>query len=254
MKLKTNPNYINFKFNNKNNKWYSYYNCSSCKNNILVEATKKYYLARNLKKKNICKKCSLKKQIGSGNPFFNKSHTSETKLKISKKRKGIRTSYHHSNPKYKKMWSKSKKKLWASGKMEDVRKKMSDLMKKRIANGDIKGYIRSKAEDEIILILNNMGVVCEPNYRLEGKIFDIYVPKFNLLIEYNGDYWHCNPKKYEETYWHKKKNKFAKEIWEYDKKKIYLAKKNNYICEIIWEYDYKKNPEIINKIINKYEQ
>jgi hypothetical protein len=36
----------------------------------------------------------------------------------------------------------------------------------------------------------------EHNYIIESKIFDVYLPQYNLLIEYNGDYWHCNPKKY----------------------------------------------------------
>lgn len=81
----------------------------------------------------------------------------------------------------------------------------------------------------------------------------IYIPKFKLLIEYNGDYWHCNPKKYNENYFNKKKNKTAKEIWEYDNKKLYISKKLGYACEVIWESDYKKNKNIINKIIEKYE-
>jgi G:T-mismatch repair DNA endonuclease (very short patch repair protein) len=85
-------------------------------------------------------------------------------------------------------------------------------------------------------------------------MFHIYIPKYNLLIEYNGDYWHCNPKKYEADYYNKKKNKTAKEIWEYDKNKLYLAKKYDYNCIVIWETDYKKNKNIIKEIFNNYEQ
>ena len=137
--------------------------------------------------------------------------------------------------------------------MEETRVKLSNLMKERISSGLLKSYNRSKAEDELILILENKNILVEPNYLLEGKIFDLYIPKFNLLVEYNGDYWHCNPKKYESDYLNVKKNKTAKELWEYDAYKLYLAKKNDYNCEVIWETDYKKNKNIILNLIEKYE-
>jgi G:T-mismatch repair DNA endonuclease (very short patch repair protein) len=87
---------------------------------------------------------------------------------------------------------------------------------------------------------------------LNGKIFDIFIPTINLLIEYNGDYWHCNPNKYLSDYFNHKKNKTAKEIWEYDLNKLYLAKNNGYNCLVIWESDYKKNKNIILKLIKDY--
>ena len=155
---------------------------------------------------------------------------------------------------YRKMFSDMKKNLWDSGKMEGVRKKMSDLMKKRISNGELKGYNRSKVEDEIIKTLTDLSIECSPNHIVESKIFDIFIPKFNLLIEYNGDYWHCNPIKYSYDYINKKKNKTAGEIWEYDKNKLYLAKNKGYNCVVVWETDYKKNKNIILEIIKNYEK
>jgi len=249
---KQNPIYKNFKFDGTN--WYTFYTCSTCNEDIKYYASKKYYLARNLEKKDKCKKCSLELQIGVGNPFYGKEHTQESIDKISISKSGVTTSDHMSKPKYREMFSKMKKELWASGKMEHVRIKMSNLMKQRIANGELKSYNRSKAEDEIIEILNDLNVKCEPNYIIESKIFDVYIPQYNLLIEYNGDYWHCNPNKYNSDYINKKKNMTAKEIWEHDKNKLYLAKKNNYTCEVIWESDYKKNKNIILEIIKRYEQ
>jgi hypothetical protein len=41
-------------------------------------------------------------------------------------------------------------------------------------------------------------------------------------------------------------------MWEYDTNKLDLAIKNGYTCEVIWENDYKKNKNIINDLINKY--
>ena len=98
-----------------------------------------------------------------------------------------------------------------------------------------------------------LNITHKTQYRLEGKSFDFYIPKYNLLIEYNGDYWHCNPNLYVETYFNKKKRMLAKDIWEYDKKKLQLSTKHGYNLEVIWESDYNKDPNIIFKILKKYE-
>lgn len=236
-----------------NGVWYGHWVCENCNEKILFSVNEKSLLNRNLKNKKICKKCSLLKQFGEGNPFFGKKHSDKTINKISQSRIGIRTSDHMSKPEYRELVSRLAKERWSNGSMEEVRIKMSNLMKKRISNGELKGYNRSKAEDEIIEILKKMDLESIPNFILEGKIFDIFIPKFNLLIEYNGDYWHCNPKKYDPNYFNTKKSKTAKEIWEYDKNKIDLAVKHNYNYEVIWESDYKSNKDILYKTIKKYD-
>jgi hypothetical protein len=65
-------------------------------------------------------------------------------------------------------------------------------------------------------------------------------------IEFNGDYWHCNPKKYSADYYHKIIKKSAKRIWELDsEKKHFIENVLNYDLLIIWEDDYKKNKKLI---------
>ena len=72
----------------------------------------------------------------------------------------------------------------------------------------------------------------------------------NKLVEIQGDYWHANPKFYDETFYNKVLNKTAKEIWTNDSYKKLVAKHNNMKIKYIWENDYKTNPEReINKII-----
>ena len=87
-----NPLYSEFKFNG--DQWSHFYICQDCESKIIVSANKPYYLARNLKKKKICKPCSLEKQKGDGNPFYGKSHNEKSKIKISKAKVGIKTSDH----------------------------------------------------------------------------------------------------------------------------------------------------------------
>lgn len=62
-------------------------------------------------------------------------------------------------------------------------------------------------------------------------------------IEFNGDYWHCNPIKYNETYIHPIIKLSAKDIW----KKDFLKNKWNidrgYNVLVIWESEYRKYPQ-----------
>lgn len=110
----------------------------------------------------------------------------------------------------------------------------------------------SKAEVEILETLIKLYDVI-PQFIIEGKSYDFLLPKYNLIIEYHGDYWHCNPKIYDKDYINKKKGMKASDIWEYDLSKVELCSNNGYNLEVIWESDYKQNPNIILEKINKYE-
>lgn len=65
----------------------------------------------------------------------------------------------------------------------------------------------------------------------------------NKIIEFNGDYWHCNPNLFSSDYFNSVKQKTANEIWDYDKRKKECAEEYNNKVLIIWEYDYNKNKE-----------
>ena len=63
----------------------------------------------------------------------------------------------------------------------------------------------------------------------------------NLLIELNGTYWHCSPKRYKPNDLVKfPNNRFikAKDKWEYDKKKCNFAREKGFIVETIWEDEF----------------
>jgi len=216
-----------------------YRTCPTCNNQIPTKSKDKTITCRNHFKKingNIdCKECSLLKQHGEGNPFYGKKHTKKTKNKISKSRKGKATGDNNSmaNPKY--------------------RLKATENRLKKIKNNTIKHYNRSKAEKEIFKQIKKIYPNSKHSVVIGNFICDIYIPELNLIIEYNGDYWHCNPKVYKENYYHKIKSKTAKEIWVYDKIKVDFIKNENYNIEILWEKDYKLNPKIIKNILIKYE-
>lgn len=89
------------------------------------------------------------------------------------------------------------------------------------------------------------------SYNVGKYICDIYIKELNLIIEFNGDYWHCNPKKYDENFFHPHKKKTAKEIWEEDKIRVDNIREYGYNLIVIWECDFEK-PNYVKNIIKKY--
>jgi hypothetical protein len=71
------------------------------------------------------------------------------------------------------------------------------------------------------------------------------------VIEFNGDYWHCNPDKYDENYIHTVIKMDAKTIWDRELQKIEWIKNRNYNVLVVWESEYRKNPkQILQKCID----
>lgn len=80
------------------------------------------------------------------------------------------------------------------------------------------------------------------------KIYDFYLPKYNLLIEADGDYWHGNPKKFLEL------NEQQITNIDNDKFKNQLAKKKGYKLIRFWENEIQEKDfeSKLLKIISKY--
>ena len=109
----------------------------------------------------------------------------ERNRKITEKLKGVPKSKEHveamkqtfNQPKYK----------------EFYRQQMHD----RIVNGEF--HLNSKMEDEFIeSCIVPLGIDFERQHYIKEirHYCDVYIPEKNMVIEFNGDYWHANPKKY----------------------------------------------------------
>lgn len=249
----------NLDIQNDNGTYFILKKCNLCNTETKITSKSPTVACRNyfnsIKYNRLCKKCSLKLQKGKGNPFYGKKHTTISKSKISKSRKGKAAGDKNSmsNPKNREKVSKKLKEKWDSGTLDDMRIFLSEKIKDTIRKGKLKNTNKSKVEKIILNQIKNLGYKAEQSYKVDTKICDVYVPEINLIIEYNGDYWHCNPKKYDKGYFNKKKNKYAWELWEYDRKKLELLKSFGYNLEVVWEDDYKSDKTIINNIINKYD-
>lgn len=84
------------------------------------------------------------------------------------------------------------------------------------------------------------GVIVEHDHTiLKGLEIDIYLPEIKVGFEFNGDYWHMNPKIYNAEDINQSSGLMAKDIWEKDNKKLELSKQKGIELYYIWESDLK---------------
>ena len=72
-------------------------------------------------------------------------------------------------------------------------------------------------------------------------IVDFYIPSLNLIIEVDGNFWHCNPKKYPKDYFHPVLKKYSYEIWNKDKSRDEEVIKLGYKVLRFWEGEFDQN-------------
>jgi G:T-mismatch repair DNA endonuclease (very short patch repair protein) len=117
---------------------------------------------------------------------------------------------------------------------------------KKISKGQRKLYNiikqrhpKQKIEMEYKIIINK-----------DKKVFaDVFMPEKNAIIEYYGDYWHCNPKKYKPDYFHPHKKTTAMAIWSKDEKRKMELESLGYEVFIVWENDLKHDKNILKESI-----
>jgi very-short-patch-repair endonuclease len=125
-------------------------------------------------------------------------------------------------------------------------------MTKTLTNSPRKFSSSSKPEKVIYNILKELNYSVKKSYRIDRYICDIFIEKLNLIIEYNGDYWHCNPKKYDRNYIHPHKKKTAYKIWEEDNIRIDNLRNMGYTLIVIWESEF-DSINTIKSILKEYD-
>ena len=109
----------------------------------------------------------------------------------------------------------------------------------------VNGIQSSGIANELFNIIETQ-IKGQKEFILGKYVFDfVYEHK---IIEFNGDYWHANPKIYDKTFINKTNGHTAKEIWSHDKSKIKYAQKHGYEVYTVWESDFRNDP---NNVIKK---
>jgi G:T-mismatch repair DNA endonuclease (very short patch repair protein) len=105
---------------------------------------------------------------------------------------------------------------------------------------------KSKAESRIAQALRDAGIPVETQYRIKGAsfIWDFCLPVSKLLIEYNGDYWHCNPERFTSGQYIKfpraRSIFLVDDVWARDRRKQGAAEAHGYKTLIFWESELKR--------------
>lgn len=155
---------------------------------------------------------------------------------ISKKLKGVLKTDEH-----KAKLSESQKKSWDN---IEKRNKQRDSRMRYIIETEM--VPKSKLEDKFEeILINSFGFKLNVDYYRQfyvrdiKALFDFKISGKNILIEIDGDYWHCNPNtKFKEPIYEAQKNNLQK-----DEIKNKWCSDNNFILIRIWESDINNNLE-----------
>ena len=104
----------------------------------------------------------------------------------------------------------------------------------------------SKGEKEILKCLKNLGIDADSQFQLKKNNKGYYLYDITVgfkIIEYHGDYWHCNPNKWDEDKFNTRLHMTAKEKWDLDEIKNLHARSHGYEVFVIWESDYKADKQ-----------
>jgi very-short-patch-repair endonuclease len=106
---------------------------------------------------------------------------------------------------------------------------MSQKMKEAKLKESSKIRKTSKQEDNFYLELKNIFFEVERNFKIKDfyHVYDFYIPKHNLIIEFDGDFWHGNP----DLHFLSKR---MKKQYMLDENSFVFAKNNSYNIMRIW--------------------
>lgn len=113
---------------------------------------------------------------------------------------------------------------------------------KRINKLKVSGKGISKPESQLFNLLKENCPDLENQFHIKrsDKGYYLYDMRFgNKLIEFNGTFWHADPRKYKSDDIIRKTK--VSDIWERDKTKTKVAEDNGYDLLVIWESDFKSN-------------
>lgn len=110
----------------------------------------------------------------------------------------------------------------------------------------------SKAEKELFNTLKkyipevtDQLAICRDQTEFKKRFYLYDISYKNKIIEYNGDFWHANPKLYDESFINPYTKETQYEINERDKDKLFIAESNGYEVLTIWENEYQKNKDLV---------
>ena len=141
------------------------------------------------------------------------------------------------------MKNKKRKKEGRYGHTEETKAKISISVAKAISEGRFPRV--SKIEQQVAPILDKLGITYQTQYRVRGAkgqfaaVVDYFLPNLNTALEFNGTFWHSDPRVYPNGPQHASQKRTAEK---YMRKLACLAARGISVVEV-WEMDFKTDPE-----------
>jgi hypothetical protein len=133
---------------------------------------------------------------------------------------------------------------------DDTLHMLSEKTKSMWASGKFKKIYRSKTSMKLVNELKLLGYEVECEYFISGRPFDIKIN--DCIIEFNGTYWHYDPRKYDEHFYDEIRGVYAREIWDRDKEKLSLAETAGFRTYVVWQIDWESTPEEAIKGVRRF--
>jgi len=145
-------------------------------------------------------------------------------------------------------WNKGK--TWKETYTNEDIKRLTKIQREKIYRMLTEGEfsLSSKIEKEFIeKCIKPLGIKFTTQHYIKDlhHYCDVYIPEKNVVIEFQGDYWHGNPKKYEKE----ELSEFQLEKVKKDESLREYCKNNGIRLVEIWESDYNRDIDGVNKLI-----
>lgn len=137
------------------------------------------------------------------------------------------------------------------GKVKKVRRvqKIRRIKKAKTFTPRTKNEIGSSKIEKIFgLVLSKFGVELEEQFQIGYKYYDFKVKDKNILLEFDGDWFHKNPK----THGDYPANAMQRKNMKNDKIKNTLAEANGYRLIRIWEDDFRNRKHEVIDLVLKF--
>lgn len=108
----------------------------------------------------------------------------------------------------------------------------------------IKGLPRSKASDTFRTALVEAGLYegFESEVVITGFVADECSKTRKVILEFFGDYYHCNPRKYSPDFYNTTLHMTAAQKWQYDRRRLAAFRKSGYTPMVVWENEWNSDP------------
>lgn len=147
-----------------------------------------------------------------------------------------------------KYYVKEKSNMFGTQQSEKNKENQRQVAIRMITNGELPQTM-TKPHKKISDLLQSHNIEVENEYPEKYHSIDIYLPRYNLMIEIMGDYWHANPLKYNIDNLTKQQKKSIKQ----DKSKhSYVKKYEDIEILYLWEKDIKTNINLCWLLIQEY--